>query len=266
MTYTTSPQPPESVTLQRGSGEPRPGPAPPPFDLAFLARLALIGLVIVGVAVVPALLLSAQRETVYGARAEIAFVAGQDAADDARERELNTQRELVLSRAVITPVAQRAGIPEGDLRDAVEVKLERDDLLRVTVGDRDPERARLLAQAITDRYLSLNEELSPEARRAQVLVQREMAEAEAAARRAPETVVYSYRDRVNRLRDRLLELRLERATQAQPRPLAPAYVLEDPLSPRPLRAAAGGLAVGLVLATAVVIALARRRWRPAHAW
>jgi len=60
---------------------------------------------------------------------------------------------------------------------------------------------------------------------------------------------------VARLQDRALELDAAGSEASRPTLLTPAYSLEHPLSPKPLRAAALGLLLGLVLAAVAMIAL-----------
>ena len=59
------------------------------------------------------------------------------------------------------------------------------------------------------------------------------------------------------------ELDVERVgeRQARARIITPAHVLEDPLEPKPIRAAVAGLLVGLVLAVGLVALAGRRRRR-----
>jgi capsular polysaccharide biosynthesis protein len=97
-----------------------------------------------------------------------------------------------------------------DLQDAVTVDVALSDLVRVTVEDERPERARELAQGIVDAYLAF-----------------------AAGLPVPPQV----------------------------RVLSPAYVLDEPVAPRPARAAAIGLLVGLQLAIVAALLIVRRRRR-----
>jgi uncharacterized protein involved in exopolysaccharide biosynthesis len=64
--------------------------------------------------------------------------------------------------------------------------------------------------------------------------------------------------RIATLQDRIAALELQRVTQPAAQILTPAYELEKPLGPRPLRAAAAGLLIGLVLAVGLVAVLRRQ--------
>jgi uncharacterized protein involved in exopolysaccharide biosynthesis len=216
--------------------------------------LAALGIVLISVA--SSLLFSALGETVYGARVDILYVAPDDSSDDSRERILATQQELLRSRVVLADVSASAGMPLSELQAALSVDVGRDDLLHVTVGDEDPDRARTLAQAIAARYLGLTSQLSPQISTGKALIQAKIDRLTAGDR--PRT--QSGRDRVARLRDRVLDLEVQSASRAKAELLSPAYVLDKPLSPNTVRAAALGLMIGLLLATAVAVAMLRRRF------
>lgn len=261
---TTPPAPPsqrEWTLRSEGSHLPRTSP----LSAAFLAVVGAVGLLIVGLTVAAAVALSKRAETVYGGRADVVFVGLGDDSSDVRDRTLNTQRELVLSRAVLVPVARSVRRPLADVRDAVDVSLAPDDLVRITASDTDPRTARSLAGRVAKDYIGVNGGLSAEQRAAEKLIQDQILVVRERLRRSPEDQRYIFTDRVNRLEDQLLEQRVERLSQPAPAPrlLTAPYVLDDPLSPKPLRAAAVGLVLGSVLATVVIVVLLRRRWRRA---
>jgi uncharacterized protein involved in exopolysaccharide biosynthesis len=68
-------------------------------------------------------------------------------------------------------------------------------------------------------------------------------------------------DQQTGLQDRLLDLRLAPAPKA--RVLSAPVALDEPVQPRLVPAAAAGLAVGLLIAAAVLLVLERRRSRAA---
>jgi uncharacterized protein involved in exopolysaccharide biosynthesis len=196
-------------------------------------------------------------EKVYGARVDILYVAARDTPDDARERILSTQRELLLSRGVLASVAREVGVPLETLRGKVEVDGGLDDLLRITVGDPDPRRALRYVQVLTDRYLEVSGGLGEEQNTARELLEREIRSLTRRERGAEEGEAAQLRDRIGRLRDRVLELEVESLGVERAEVLSRPYVLSDPLSPKPLQAATIGLLAGLALATATVVILAR---------
>ncbi len=244
-----------------------PGPSERSRPLAgpSIAGLVALALVIVGLTVAAAVVVSQRAEKVYGGRADVVFVALGEESSDVRDRTLNTQKELILSRAVLLPVARDVRRPLAELEDAVDVSLAPDDLVRITVADADPRTARTLATRVTRTYMSLSGDLSAEQREAEALIREQIAVVRRRLQQAPQDQRYIFTDRLNRLEDQLLQQRVDRLSEPQPAPrlLTAAYVLDEPLSPKPLRAAALGLVVGLLLATAVVVVLLRRRWRQA---
>ena len=137
-------------------GEPAPWPETPPEPRPRRSpwpRIVAVCLALVLAAVVTAAVISAQREEVYGARADILYVSGPEVPLDVRERVLATHAELIVTRAVLEPIAAQSGVPLTELQEAVSVEVGLNDLLRVTVRSRGRESARALAQAIADRYV-----------------------------------------------------------------------------------------------------------------
>jgi len=223
------------------------------------AGIAAACLAILFIAVVSALLVSALRDKVYGARVDILYVVARDTPDDARERILATQQALIRSRAVLEPVARRDGVALDELQRAVSVAVGLNDLLRLTVADEDPGRARSLARDVTTQYLRVSSRISPEAARGRELLRRQIDRLTVRARSAPEEERQSLNERIGRLEDRIVDLEVEDLAVPRAKVLSPPYVLEDPVSPDPTRAAVGGLLVGLVLCTGVAVLMFRRR-------
>jgi uncharacterized protein involved in exopolysaccharide biosynthesis len=216
--------------------------------------IALVALGIVVISVASAVFFGSLGTKTYGARADMLYVAPDNTSDDARERILATQQELIRSRVVLEDVSRSAGISLPALRDAVSVDVGRDDLLHLTVADKDPQRARELAQTIATRYLRLTSRLSPATTAGRRLIQEKIDRLTAGGR--PRTA--AARGRVARLRDRLVDLEVQNLARGKADLLSPAYVLDDPLSPKPLRSGALGLLIGLLIATVVVVATLRR--------
>ena len=214
----------------------------------------VVGIVVVSV--VAALSIGMVGATVYGARVDIFYASPEGTPDDGRERNLATQRELIRSRFILGDVASAQGIPLQELQESVTVEVGRDDIIRLTVANEDPQQARTLAQAISSRYIERARLLTPETDRGQRLIQDEIDRLSAGD--APPTD--ATRERIARLQDRLLELEVESATQAKATLLAPAYLLDKPLSPDPVRLVAIGLIVGSLIATATAAAMLRQRF------
>lgn len=234
--------------------EARPSPRRRRSWLPVWLPVVLVAGAIVGLAVLSALYVSSRSPTVYGARVDILFAATSNTSSDVRDRILATQQELLRGRAVLLPVSRSSDLPLSQLQDQLTVEIGRDDLLQVTVADRSPNRARAIAQAVTERYLELGRALPAADERGRRLVVAQIRRLTRGGRRVGPVG----RERVARLQDRLLELDLARSEEPKPQILTPAYVLDTPLSPQPLRALAVGLLVGLLLATATTVLMVRR--------
>jgi capsular polysaccharide biosynthesis protein len=156
---------------------------------------------------------------IYGAQAEFILTARPELSDAAVDRAMVTQAMVVRSDPVLGPVATQVGMSLPDLRGEVSADIVgRSDILRVTVGDRDQARAVRLVQLITAEYLRT-------------------------PTRAPTPGTGTTTD--------------DRAPLIVPTMLSAASPLESPLQPRPVRALAAGIILGLLVATAVVVVVLR---------
>lgn len=160
---------------------------------------------------------SAALRSTYAVEVDLLHVASDGSTVDSIERELATNRVLLLRRPLIDEAADSVGRDPEQLRDNVSVEVvEASSVLRLRVLDHDPQRARAAAQQLVDRYLGSVGELR----------------------------AWSHFGRL--------------------RILAAPSVLKEPVAPQPLRAAAAGALLGLVLAFAplLVLRFRRRRSRP----
>ncbi len=132
----------------------RPGPG-----LSAGSSIALVCVMIVAAALIAAFALAGLQDKVYGARADILYLAGPDVPLDVRERVLATQAELLRTRALLGPIAGTAGMRVEDLQDAVSAEVGLNDFLRLTVRDEDPAVAQRLAQDVALRYVQFTASL-----------------------------------------------------------------------------------------------------------
>jgi capsular polysaccharide biosynthesis protein len=249
----------QRVTARNGRLPP-PVPEPIPPARPDLRRIAVVCVAVVVAATGSALLVAGRGPTVYGGRSDLLMVPAPGEPLDVRDRDIATTRELLLSRAVLVPVAARTGTTPEALRSKVSVQAGlRNDLIHLTVGDRRPARAVGLARAVTAQYLKLAGEVA-NGGAAQNRLDRQIARLTAQAADAPAARAAILRSRILRLQERRVEL--DGQSGAAPRLLSAPYLMAKPLSPRPLRALAGGLVVGLALAAAAAALLIRR----ARAW
>ena len=228
----------------------------------YTALLAVAALAVVALAVASGYLIANRAPTVYGAQAAIIYQGKRvDADDSPAERVIATQEALIQSRTVLQPVADEAGVPVSRVESALEVDTAQNNVLTLTVSDADPSRALTLAQGITERYVDLvASSASSGFESSKRTLQRRIDALERLARR-PDSVGENARARIGGFEQRLAELELERSAQARARPVTPAFVLGDPLQPKPERGAAVGLVAGALIAIVMVTLLARRRFR-----
>jgi uncharacterized protein involved in exopolysaccharide biosynthesis len=188
-----------------------------------------------------------------------------------------TQRALLQSDSVLVPAA-RTVIDVDVLRKRLSVELAQDSVMRLTVEDPSRARALLLTRRVVEQYVKRVSESAAAApadeeayvrQRLRQLGDRLAAEERAlgklpqSSRAAPaaEERVRALLEQQTGLQDRLLDLRLAPAPEA--RVVSAPVALDDPVHPRLVPATAAGLAVGLLIAAAVLLALERRRSRAA---
>ena len=118
------------------------------------ATLLLVGLAVLvsfaGAALAFSLLV---QPKVFGGEAEFLLTARPELSDAAVDRASATQVEIITGPRVLQPVANRMHLRLPALEDAVSAGMVgRTNILRITVGDRDPARAVALAGLIAEQY------------------------------------------------------------------------------------------------------------------
>jgi capsular polysaccharide biosynthesis protein len=257
--------------------QPKPLSLPPRVLLKFAALLVVIvalgGAVGYGVA--------NRGEKKYAARSEIYYqIDGSQPTGFLREdRQLSTQLVVLRSHTVLLPVAQTSGMTVDELAKHVHVAIvESSEIIRVEVDDPSRSRALTLVRAITNEYLQHATDQAPAAKRKYVETQiatiggktrdltRRATEIELANRNhgldAEQALIasqlQSLLEQRNTLEARVDDIRLEELNQPRVERLATPYLVKNPVSPKPLRAAAAGALGGLLVAAAVLWFLARR--------
>jgi uncharacterized protein involved in exopolysaccharide biosynthesis len=241
-------------------------------------------LIVVGAAIA-AYLYSDRRQEVFGGRAEILYVGREVLSATEAERQIATQRALLDSASTLAPVARRFGLALDELDQHVSVESVGDsNVLRLTVGNPDPELAVAVTQAVSESYVAqVRRGESPALEKAKSLIESRIeelagqlsdvqerfgdAERQLAATSTVEdgrllAEMQSVLGRIGSLQDRLTELELQQITNLGARILTRAYLLDEPLEPQPLRAAAAGMIAGLFFACLVLLVAGRLR-RPA---
>lgn len=234
--------------------------------------------------------LSALQPPVYAAQVDVLYEGPVTGSAQSIERELATQQVLMTSRPLVDRAARAAGVPGQELAAAATVEVvEESNVLRLQVADTDPDRARAAARAIVDEYVAaVREQAATSGGAAQErdllaaqvqdltaqLAEKVAQVANLAATPSPSASVQSQqraaeaeaqliRQRLSEVQKQALaaELSVLEESSGRAQVLAEPSLLDDPIAPQPLRAAAGGALVGLVLAAALV-ALLRLRHQP----
>lgn len=244
--------------------------------------LAQLCVLIVAGAAVAAYVYADGRQEIFGGRAEILYEGQQVSLATEAERQVATQRALLESASTLGPVAERFGLVPDDLDEDVSVESVGDsNVLRVTVSNADPAVAVDVAQAVAETYIAqIVRAESPELEEAKSLIQSRIDELTAelgdlreslgegkqqlaATRSTVKGQVLAEMefllDRVGSLQDRLTELEIQQITAAGARILTPAYALDEPLEPQPIRAGAGGAIAGLFVACLALLVIGRLR-------
>jgi uncharacterized protein involved in exopolysaccharide biosynthesis len=132
---------------------------PPLYRWGIVAPLCIA---IVLLSVASAVFVGTRPATRYGARADLLYDAPASVPLDVRQRGVATQRGLILSRAVLEPVARGTGLPLTDLERSVSVALDtQDDLMHITVGASTRDRAVTLTRLVAASYLRTAREFDP---------------------------------------------------------------------------------------------------------
>lgn len=244
-----------------------------------LAQLCV--LIVVGAAIA-AYVYSDGRQEVFGGRAEILYVGREILSATEAERQLATQRALLDSASTLAPVARRFGLALDDLDDQVSVETVGDsNVLRLTVGNPEPELVVAITQAVSESYIAqVRRGESPALEKAKGLIESRIeelagglsdiqerfgnAKGQLAATSTVEdgrllAEMQSLLGRTGSLQDRLTELEVEQITNSGARILTRAYLLDEPLEPQPLRAAAAGAIAGLFVACLALLVAGRLR-------
>jgi uncharacterized protein involved in exopolysaccharide biosynthesis len=252
------------------------------WGIGTIVALAAAAIVICTLAALPIVL---SQPRVYGAQTDLIFNPGTGLSDAAADRALVTQEVILHSNAVLEPVAAATGVPLPKLEKALTIEVvNQSNVLRITVADRDPDTARRSAQLIAEGYeqrassttstadqrsiaylegqiKDLAASLAETQGRADTLAGRRGSGTPASPEeRQLRIVAATTQQRLRSVQDQLVQLPLKQLQQPQSQILVPAHVLEDPLKPRPVQAAAAGALVGVFVATAIVLVLFRPRF------
>jgi capsular polysaccharide biosynthesis protein len=240
----------------------------PPFPWIVAVAAVLVVLLATGAAYV----VGGTGPERYAADVEVFFDPGRVDSQEA-DRSLATQVVVIEGPSVLGPVADASGQDFDDLTEMVSVSVvQGSQILRIRVVDEDAEVARVLAQDIAETYAGERPSAASDAAReflqdrideldtVRIALQSELSEVQAAPpanrdqarERSLQDELQLVSQQQIALDAELIRLELEDIQAAGARVLAPARALEDPVEPRPVRSAAMGAVVGLLVAAGMV--------------
>lgn len=266
----------EVVPPQEVQHERKPGLPP------FLTTSRLVSLfVIVVVATMSAYFSSNGQRKQYGAEVKMRVDTGGRDSDSILPA-MATQKVILRSDAVLRPAAAEAGVSMKELEEAVSVgTVGESEVLRLLVVDYQPERARRTAQVVADTYIKTvastlpaeddetidflraqSEKLAAtlaevRGRQAALEAARVVGTPPTAEERQLEVEATVLLRRIGLVEDRLTSREIG-GSMVDVRALSEARVLDEPVSPKPMRSALGGFVVGLLLAAATLAVMWRR--------
>jgi uncharacterized protein involved in exopolysaccharide biosynthesis len=293
--------PPSTTRVPHGAPQ-----VPPPHPVRVQPRprrwkpgRVLRGLAVVLIVVVPAVgaaLISARMAPTYGAEVEILYQTGDAGSPETVERELATQRVLLVSRPAIAAASQDVGRSPVEVAKHVKTEvLEGSNVIRLRATDTSARVARLLATSLAEQYIAVVQEKGAarlDQRRQAITAQIDAANARLAQindtvfalSRGPaiqagvgniqlplgvqaevrslETEAGVLRQQVADLQEQIVQLDADPAAApqvARAEVVVEPMLLPEPVGPQPLRAAAAGGLVGLLLAFGLVTFLRHRR-------
>jgi capsular polysaccharide biosynthesis protein len=245
-----------------------------------LMRFGLYAVVIVLGASLAGYFFGALGGTVRAARSEVLYQLDAERPTGflRQDRQLTTQLVTIRSRAVLAPIAAEYGLTFEDLSDKLDVSVaEESEVIGIEVHDASASRAKALVGAITRGYLAralpngaakarqyLEDRLRQLDEQGQQISAR-LAGAQSTAEQAANTAtIQSLLSERVQLQSRLEDVTVEELRGPQVEEITKAYALDDPVSPRPWRAALSGALAGLLVAAIAITVLVRRELSAPH--
>jgi capsular polysaccharide biosynthesis protein len=255
-----------------------------------LATLAAFVLVLMLLCAAIAYGVASMGTEIHGARSEVYYqiTDAQPTGFLRQDRTLSTQLVALKSRDVLGPVAAANGLSVDALMKKVHASVLSDsEVMQVEVDDPSASRAETLVGAVVSQYLTqaraqnstsaqayLRSQLSAlDARRRDLTTQASQLEqqrqarasssnpnpAQSAAQIQVQSELTSLFDQRQSLQSQLDSVTVAQLNQPKIEQLTKPYLLDSPVSPKPLRAAAAGALVGLLAAGFAVAWMVRQR-------
>jgi capsular polysaccharide biosynthesis protein len=244
------------------------------FPRRALVLYLIWGLLIVLIGAEVGYLVSYFGQAKYGARSEIYYQLDNSLPSGflRQDRALSTQLVAIKSREVLLPVAQANGLTVKALSAKVSASVLADsEVLQIEVDDPSRVRAQNLVTAVAAEYLKrVRPTASADAEKivrtsiADLDTQRDAVQTQlrtatdAATQTNLNNQLQDIADQRRSLNSRLDQILLDRVNQPKIQQLTQPYVLDDPVSPKPLRTAIAGALASLALVAVAATFLIRR--------
>jgi capsular polysaccharide biosynthesis protein len=237
--------------------------------------VSLLALLIIAVAAGAAYVVADRMDKSYAARAQLQLIIPTDGSADSASRSLVSQALAVRSRSVLDRTAKATNLSTDELDKRVKSRVLPDsEIIEVDVEDHDPATALTILNQLLSDYLApaAPQPDSPAAAfiTSQIAavdqqiadVDRRLAALPANSNSRESLQLATERAGLLARRDVLLqnslELSIRKLSAAEVALLAAPYVLEDPVSPQPIRAAVLAAAVGSIIAASAAYLILRR--------
>lgn len=222
---------------------------------------------------------AASQPDVFGARSELVIAIPENS--NTADQQTATLVSMLDSRALLEPLASEFDVDIQLLQQRItKEQIEGGNVIRVTVEDVDGDTALDMVSTLAEDYVALVGGLASDAGQPQYLADEiarlsaqqadlrgRLLELSGSASDADVELARQLRVDSDTLQQRIADLEQAAVeTEAQRaeavplvRPLSEPYLLDEPVGPRPLRAAAAGLLVGILLSAGLLAVVLRRR-------
>ncbi len=245
------------------------------FPRRALVLYLIWGLLIVLVGAEVGYLVTYFQQAKYGARSEIYFQLDNSLPSGflREDRALSTQLVAITSRQVLLPVSQKYNVSVKTLAAKVHATVvEESEVIRIEVDDPSRARAKTLVDSVTTEYLKVAR-VDPNADEANLVkasiadYTRQRTDLQTALTNAVagsstetrlNTELTNIDDQLTALNSRLTDITLQQAQRPRIEQITQPYLLDDPVAPKPIRAAIAGALAGLAIVALGATFLIRR--------
>ncbi|MGY1844778.1 hypothetical protein [Modestobacter sp. SYSU DS0875] len=242
--------------------------------------MRLLGVVLLLVGVPPLIggVIAASEDPVYEARSELIYdrLTSSNATD---ELQIRTEVALISSRPVLERASSTIGLNVDELSQIVSAsRISDSQIIGVAATNEDGDSAVRVVDAVvasyletqadspdgaaetaylTERIAALQEQLAAVEQRVAEVAPEGSGAADSVTLLTLQSQAEALRTQITDAQSQITNLTVEGIGSGSPvRLLTPAYLADEPISPRPLRTVVGGLLAGILLAVGFLIARA----------